>query len=84
LRKTLHPGDEQKSENARVPRRQDQNGQREFAAGLLFSGRHERDIGKGQRVLAVEKSELGIRQCALRDVFEYPGANTNKMPKSAR
>src|SRR5262245_49317981 len=71
LRKALHAGHEQVSENDHVPSREDQNRQRGFAGRLLFSGRHERDIGKSQRALAIEKSELGIRQCALRDLLEY-------------
>jgi hypothetical protein len=71
LRKAFPPGYEQISKNNRIPSRDDQNRKRQFAGCLLLSGCHERHKGKSQRVLAIQKSEFGIEQGALRDLLEY-------------
>src|SRR5262245_10700779 len=71
LRKAFPPGYQQISENDDVPGREYQSRERQLAGCVFLSGCHERHKGKCQRVLAVQKSEIGVGQCALRDLLEH-------------
>ena len=71
LRKAFHSGHKEISEPKHISTRENQNRKRKFGRCFFLSRCHKRRNGKSARVLAVQKCELGIRQCALGDLLEY-------------